>query len=997
MKTLLLKKFNNYFNRIIVKYSTLDEYKEKSSSFLAYSNVNFNPNDGVTTELVVGNEAQQSENKPLDWEDSGNPDYLVCYETVEGVDTIKSRWFITDSVRTRNGQYKLTLKRDVISDNYDVTINAPTYIEKGYISDVNNPLLYNKESLAVNQIKQYEVPLKDETKSGWVVGYIARDAFDTDTVVTGSVILSQTPDITVNGLSSWSYWKNCTNNSAYKKRVDTTNTKKVNFKIKSEYHYDGNYYFSTKRIYLAIDGSIPSVTQSTSGSGSFRSGSGSYPSWYTDWTNLKWDGGLTTNGSFSNSIAVQACSGLAESSTFKNYLSSFVLAYESIEIGNTDTLKALENKILLDSSTGIYYKIRINTDSTSQTITASGGTEDTNFINSFNSNITRTGLSSTGSLTGNIGVDEISASIEGKRYFITLEQAPVSITTTITKSSDRLHLEDAPYDMFCIPYSDDLQLKDGNSTFTCNKLVALNMATAIGAKAGASSQGQVVYDIQLLPYCPMRLAIQNSDQPAEILDITNISHNLITTAGESPVNKSAVIWCDKSTFSLEINSLDGIENCSFKTPYTDLEEGIIRTEKYYIIPTLPQRMPSSIERAAVGTTQYNKIHVYKVQAETGVVVEDMGYFNNIEFVQSSSSDVALHIYKYGNYQNPEINYTYSQYNNLSVRFVFFVENTGHGAQNQSVFCSIVKWPSMEYYDINLSTPEDVKITNDCNLYRLSSGNYSSMFEFSPAKSQGFDGYKIDCTYKPFSPWIHVIPKLKGLYGENFSDIDDARGLICGGDYSISQMSDAWANFELNNKTYQEMFDRQIQNMDVTNSIAMQQAKWQAGAGALTGMASGAATGAIAGSGAGPLGIAAGAIIGGVTGGIASGIGGAMDVENLRKLQAENKDYAIDTYNYSLQNIQAIPMSLTRSSALTYNTRIWPFLEVYTCTDTEKELYRNKLKYDGMTVMAIGSLGDYIVPGEEHYFKGEIIRLPALHDDNHMAAEIYVEIKKGVYL
>ena len=152
MNILLLKKFNNYFNKIVVRYNTLDEYKKGSSSFLVYSDVNFNPNDGVITELTVGNEIQQSGNKPLDWEDSGNPDYLVCYETAEGVDTIKSRWFITDSVRNRNGQYKLTLKRDSIADHLGSVEDATCFIEKGVVEDKNDPAIYNKEQITTPNI-----------------------------------------------------------------------------------------------------------------------------------------------------------------------------------------------------------------------------------------------------------------------------------------------------------------------------------------------------------------------------------------------------------------------------------------------------------------------------------------------------------------------------------------------------------------------------------------------------------------------------------------------------------------------------------------------------------------------------------------------------------------------------------------------------------------------------------------------------------------------------
>lgn len=74
--------------------------------------------------------------------------------------------------RTREGQYELQLKRDVIADCYESIITAPVYIEKAHINNTSNPLLFNNESLKVNQIKQEEYLLQDETKCGWVVGYV---------------------------------------------------------------------------------------------------------------------------------------------------------------------------------------------------------------------------------------------------------------------------------------------------------------------------------------------------------------------------------------------------------------------------------------------------------------------------------------------------------------------------------------------------------------------------------------------------------------------------------------------------------------------------------------------------------------------------------------------------------------------------------------------------------------------------------------------------------
>ena len=178
MNILLLKGFNNYFNRIVKKYSTLADYKNNSNSFLQFTNINFNSNDGITTELVIGNEAQleitgqngngQVITGPLSWEQNGTPDYLICYETsgTPSVDTIKFRWFVMEAQRTRNGQYHIALKRDVIAEHFNEIIQAPCFVEKGVINNSNDPLLFNNEQMSFNQIKQNETLLKDNTGCG---------------------------------------------------------------------------------------------------------------------------------------------------------------------------------------------------------------------------------------------------------------------------------------------------------------------------------------------------------------------------------------------------------------------------------------------------------------------------------------------------------------------------------------------------------------------------------------------------------------------------------------------------------------------------------------------------------------------------------------------------------------------------------------------------------------------------------------------------------------
>ena len=315
--------------------------------------------------------------------------------------------------------------------------------------------------------------------------------------------------------------------------------------------------------------------------------------------------------------------------------------------------------------------------------------------------------------------------------------------------------------------------------------------------------------------------------------------------------------------------------------------------------------------------------------------------------------------------------------------------------SQSLYNDIGLW----FNSFETWNPIDTKIASECSMYRLCSPNYASMFEYNISKNAGineanigdnFTIFHVDYGYKPFTPYIRVAPIFGGLYGTNYND---ARGLILSGDFSITAITDKWQEYQLQNKNYQAMFNRQIQNMDVNNAIARQEAGWQIAAGTMQGAASGAIAGGMTGN---PYVAAAGAVIGGVT----SLAGGIADYQNLGKRQEEAKSYAVDMYKYSLQNIQALPYSLTRCSALTANNKLFPFIETYSASDEEIEAFRDKLTYDGLTVLKIGNIRDYLRAGATTMIKGEIIRFTAtspLNQDTHMANEIYSEISKGVYL
>lgn len=304
------------------------------------------------------------------------------------------------------------------------------------------------------------------------------------------------------------------------------------------------------------------------------------------------------------------------------------------------------------------------------------------------------------------------------------------------------------------------------------------------------------------------------------------------------------------------------------------------------------------------------------------------------------------------------------------------------------------WVTESKFSFQLNSPkinvkeEDFKIENDCSLWRLNSPNWASTFEFNVVKNGGsVSWWNVDCHYKPYTPYINVAPNFSGLYGQSFEN--EARGLILAGDFSISRVKDQWVNYQLNNKTYEMAFNRQIQSIEVQNDIQHTRDIAGAVAGTIQGTASGAMTGAMAGGGYGAI---AGAVVGGVT----SGVAGAIDVSMNERLRKEQLDLTKDLYGYNLQTIKARPDTLTNVSAINNDNTIFPNLEYYTCSETEKQALRNKIKYNGMTVMRIGSISEF-VSSEPSFVKARLIRLENTGGDFHVVNAIAEELYKGVFI
>ena len=176
------------------------------------------------------------------------------------------------------------------------------------------------------------------------------------------------------------------------------------------------------------------------------------------------------------------------------------------------------------------------------------------------------------------------------------------------------------------------------------------------------------------------------------------------------------------------------------------------------------------------------------------------------------------------------------------------------------------------------------------------------------------------------------------------------------------------------------FNRQIQNMEVQNNVARLNDVLGATVGSIAGAVAGSKLGGGIGAVAG-LGLTAAA--------------GVVDYQINEQLRKENMDYTKDMFGYQLGNIKAVPDGLSKTTAYTKNNKYFPFLEFYTCTEEEKIALKNKLKYNGMTVMRIGTINEFLQP-EQSYIKGRLIRLEGDYD-NHYVNELSQELYKGVYI
>lgn len=586
--TLYLMHFNNYYNRQVKFYDSIDKYP----GYLyieSGSNLNFNPNDGVNTTFVAGR--------------AGNPyyghaDYCIITEphpTISGIEVIVSRWFIIEQKRNLKGQYTLQLRRDVLVDYYNQIMNADTYIEKATLRE-DNPLIYNSENISVNRIKTEETLLKDYTGIAWIVGYLDRKYEGGAITINANSIA----DETVNGISNWSYYSYTT--TPIRKIMGAS----IEFDVKS---YSDNHYWT---YYY----------------NKYGAGWGRKEITYSQAQNPVIINGFNMLTKFANDYIIPDWYRLAK---------MYITNPNSYNDSTYSDVLQLENRVIKDSSTNKFYKVSLVKNSNAQSYDANTDVEGNQLHTALQNKASTSTNYRSGTVDSRVVIsyDSLQISLQ--------ELAEGEYKVTFPNNTNRLHLKDAPYDMFCIPCPVDKEITISNVNPAFN--VPMNKELAISLAQGIAQQlGTNLFDLQLLPFCPMTGLVVEADGDINI-NTTDSKRVTVITNAAGDTNRGVLLWS-------------------------------LASQGTFNIP-------------------YNKQVTNK------------------------------------------------------------------------------------------------KLESICDTYRLCSPNYNGQFEFDLTMNNGIDYFNVDYTYLPYTPYIHINPNFKGLFGKDF---DDARGLIIQGDFSICYLSDAWVNY-----------------------------------------------------------------------------------------------------------------------------------------------------------------------------------------------------------
>ena len=276
----------------------------------------------------------------------------------------------------------------------------------------------------------------------------------------------------------------------------------------------------------------------------------------------------------------------------------------------------------------------------------------------------------------------------------------------------------------------------------------------------------------------------------------------------------------------------------------------------------------------------------------------------------------------------------------------------------------------------------IKCTGDkkdyiCDKYKLVSPNYSNEYELPVFENGGIDGFNVDVTLFPYSPWIKLNPIYKMFNG---NDLDDVRGLVLGGSYSITQTSSAWTEYVYNNSNYSQIFESQMAYQEYMQ-------KNQMISGLVGGLSNALTTGAMTSA------LALNPIAG-VAAGLASAGAGIFDLFKQNEMNQKANEYTRTQHELQLGNIKSKPNIISKITSININNKLVPQVVYYSCTSGEKSAVNDYLHLYGMSINKIDKISAYM--NDDYYVSADIIDAPDIKGDANYKNQIKQEVKQGFF-
>lgn len=571
-----LLNYNNYYNRQVKKqYNTIQGYLDGGFQVgQTIPDVNFEFQDGIMSKILINQAFVTTQ-----------PDYILIEDkstrTTNLDNTVNegtfSRWFIIDSNLIRGNQYEFTVRRDICVDYFDLMMNSTYFIQRGYVNN-SNDLIFNDEGQKYSQIKKSQLELRDETYGPWIVGYIPRVTGKSSDFTIKGIATSNTEDITVNNITQESWYQYTTNYVASDEGVSlpytllayipaintggTSNSYERYFMeidlvhktaTNDPLYKPGHTYRPNNVAYPYMGDQYPEDQWANPTTGFFwkdctSSQYNSYKSdygWYFTNALVAWNG-IQVNG---NLYLNKWCSNMSDNGLAYAQMMSQLRNDLPVSL-DTSTVNYINNnlrgKSIKDLATGKKYTILVEEIDEMEKLTISS---------TLNTRIRFLMPSSVSSQFGTTTktVDDSTCKNNNlqvvyhvKKYKIKLEEA-YGVQTDLPRDDAsngtiyRQHLEDAPYDMFAIPYTDRLTIKDGNNTLIPNTKAGMAIASAFITSLGDKS----VYDVQILPYCPVRHFIK-SNYTFDITSADNTQVRPIVDSANTETVLNYVFYCSSS-------------------------------------------------------------------------------------------------------------------------------------------------------------------------------------------------------------------------------------------------------------------------------------------------------------------------------------------------------------------------------------------------------------------------------------------------------------------